>query len=100
MAPAPGSEPGAGFFAGMSAGLGKAAAGMSNGDIERVMNEHVSELMAVPGVTGVAVGALDDGSPCILVLVVARSETRRRRIPQTLGGYPVKIVVSGKIRPM
>lgn len=73
---------------------------MSDGDIERAMNDHASELMGIPGVTGVAVGALDDGAPCILVLVSKSAAAMRERVPATIEGYPVAIVVSGKIRPM
>jgi len=71
-----------------------------NRDINTVMDAHVNELMAVPGVTGVAVGELDDGTPCILVLVVEESAEMDRRIPKTLEGHPVRIMVSGEIKPM
>ena len=73
---------------------------MPQRDITTVMNAHVSELMAVPGVTGVAVGALDNGTPCILVLVLKKSDEMAAKIPKSIEGYPVKILESGEIRPM
>jgi hypothetical protein len=69
-------------------------------DINTVMEAHVTELMAIPGVTGVAVSALDDGSLCVLVLIQEDSQEIKKKIPQTLDGYPVKIEVSGTIVPM
>jgi hypothetical protein len=98
--PVPGADPGTGFFPGIRVEWEKEAASMSGRGIEQVMNEHGDEMMAVPGVAGVAVGALEDGTPCILVLVTERSAALRGKIPATLEGHPVKVVVSGKIRPM
>lgn len=69
-------------------------------EITQVMDAHVDELMAISGVVGVAVGALDDGTPCILVLVEKSSAGIRKSVPREIEGYPVKIVVSGEIRPM
>ncbi len=73
---------------------------MPKRDINIVMEAHVSELMAIPGVAGVAVGALDDGTPCILVLVIKASDELGRKIPKTLEGHPVQIFESGEIKPM
>ena len=68
--------------------------------IIEVMNSHVDSLMAIPGVTGVAIGELKDGTPCIKALVLNESEEIIRKIPKTLEGYPVDIMVTGVIRPM
>ena len=73
---------------------------MPKRDIKTVMESHVDELMAIPGVTGVAIGALDDGTPCIQVLVEKKTEDVIRHIPKTLEGHPVTIIESGVIRPM
>jgi hypothetical protein len=67
-------------------------------DIKTVMESHTKELMALPGVAGVAIGETDDGAPCILVLV--ESGDVRRDIPDMLEGYPVCMLESGRIRPM
>jgi len=69
-------------------------------DINAVMESHVDELMAVPGVVGVAIGALDDGKPMIRVMVVEKSTVIDEKIPTTLEGYPVRVTVSGEIKPM
>lgn len=73
---------------------------MPKRDVKTVMESHVDELMAIPGVTGVAIGALDDGTPCIQVLVEKKTEETIRQIPKTLEGHPVTIIESGVIRPM
>ncbi|MFA4946992.1 MAG: hypothetical protein WC674_00595 [Candidatus Krumholzibacteriia bacterium] len=69
-------------------------------DIKSVMEAHVDDLMAIPGVVGVAIGELKDGTPCIQVLVVERTSELRRKIPKTLEGHPIDIVVSGIIKPL
>jgi hypothetical protein len=69
-------------------------------DINEVMNSHVDELMAIPGVAGVAVSELDDKTPCILVLVVEETDEINHKVPQKLEGHPVRLFVSGKIIPL
>ena len=73
---------------------------MPSRDINAAMEAHVDELMAIEGVTGVGIGALDDGRPCILVLVVRESEELADKIPKTLEGHPVEIFESGEITPL
>jgi hypothetical protein len=73
---------------------------MPTQDIKTVMEAHVGELMAIEGVTAVAIGELDDGTPCIQVYVVEKTDDLVRRIPKTLGGHPVVVEESGVIRPM
>ena len=69
-------------------------------DIKSVMEAHVDDLMAIPGVVGVAIGELKDGTPCIQVLVVERKRELGGKIPKTLEGHPIDIVVSGVIKPL
>lgn len=69
-------------------------------DINAVMADHTGELMAIPGVTGVAIGELEDHTPCILVLVEEETDELARKIPKVLEGHPVRLLVSGKIVPM
>jgi hypothetical protein len=78
----------------------KGAPVMSTDDAIRVMDAHVKELMAIPGVVGVAVGALDDGKPCIQVLVAKETPELRALVPNKLEGYAIVIEVTGEIRPM
>jgi len=69
-------------------------------DINSVMEAHLNDLMAIPGVVGVAIGELKDGTPCIQVLVAEQTRELRRKIPKTLEGHPVDIVVAGIIKPL
>lgn len=69
-------------------------------DVKKTMDAHSHALMAISGVVGVAIGALEDGRPCILVLVVKETAENRKLIPAEIEGYPVKIEESGVIRPM
>jgi len=68
-------------------------------DINLVLQDHSSELMALPGVTGVAVSELDDRTPCIWVMVKEQTSELEKRIPKSLEGHPVVIHLSGEIRP-
>jgi len=69
-------------------------------DINTVMESHAAELMAIHGVTGVAIGELEDKTPCVLVLVLEDSDAITASIPKILEGHPVRILVSGEIKPM
>jgi hypothetical protein len=69
-------------------------------DIKTVMEAHVDDLMRIPGVTGVAIGELEDGTPCIQVYVAEKSDEIVKKIPKQLEGHPVDIIESGVIRPM
>ncbi|MEJ2722413.1 MAG: hypothetical protein P8181_14940 [bacterium] len=69
-------------------------------DIKKVMDAHAGALMSIPGVVGVAIGALDDGTPCIQILVVEATGELKKRLPGSLDGHPVVIEVTGTIRGM
>lgn len=69
-------------------------------DINEVMEAHITELMAIPNVIGAAIGELDDKTPCILVLVVERTDEIERKVPRKLEGHPTRIVVTGVIKPL
>jgi len=66
--------------------------------IKTVMDAHVDSLMAIDGVVGVAIGALDDGSLCIKVMVKKDDPELNKQIPDQLENYPVVIEVTGEIR--
>jgi hypothetical protein len=68
-------------------------------DINLVKDAHSDELMQIPGVVGVYVGELADGTPCIGVMVLRRTPEIERRIPKAIEGHPVKIDETGEIRP-
>ncbi len=69
-------------------------------DIRQVQEAHTKELMSLPGVVGVYIGALPDSTPCIGVLVVKITPELERSIPKVIEGYPVRVEESGEIRPM
>lgn len=68
--------------------------------IEAVLAAHTPELMAMTGVVGTYMGALDDGTLVIKVMVVEATAELRQRIPEQLEGYPVIIEATGEIRPL
>ncbi len=73
---------------------------MTRKDINEVLREHDQELMAIPGVVGVYVGLMPDKkSPCLKVMVVKKTKELKKKIPASLGGYPVVTEESGVIRP-
>ncbi len=67
--------------------------------IEKVLKEHTTELMSIPGVVGTAQG-LCDGKPCIKVYVVKKTPELDKKIPKNIGGFPVSIEETGEIRPL
>jgi hypothetical protein len=70
-------------------------------ELARVIATHAEELMALPGVEGMAVGLLDDGrTPCLQILVERRTPELEARLPASLEGHPVVVVESGDIRPL
>lgn len=71
---------------------------MAARSINDVLAAHVDSLMALPGVTGTAIG-LCDGERCIQVLLAAANPETERRIPARLEGYRVVTQVTGAIRP-
>ncbi len=74
---------------------------MPRRDINDVLRHHDEELMAIPGVVGVAVGMLpDDKTLCLKVLVIKETEDLKKKVPKTVEGYSVVIEESGVIRPL
>ena len=70
-------------------------------DINDVLRDHDKELMAIPGVVGVAVGLLDDKQTlCLKILAEKKTKEIEKRIPKSIESYPVVIEETGIIRPM
>lgn len=70
-------------------------------DINAVLRRHDKELLALPGVVGVYVGALDDGKTlCLKVMLAQKSPETERAIPRRLEGFPVVIEITGQIKPV
>ena len=72
---------------------------MSNGEIREVLKRHIDELMAVPGVVGVAEGKFR-GKPCIKVFVRGKTHALLRQIPKTLEGFLIQIEEGGEFRAL
>jgi hypothetical protein len=79
---------------------GERNAAMNNRDISEVKDDHTKELMSLHGVVGVYVGAYDDGTKCIGVMVDTLTPEIEKRIPKLIEGYPVRVEETGVIRPM
>jgi hypothetical protein len=72
---------------------------MPKRSIREVLKSHTDELMAVPGVVGVAEGE-SHGRPCIRVFVVDRNSELLRRLPGKLDGYRLLVEQSGEFRAL
>ena len=59
--------------------------------IEQVLAEKKPDLMKIPGVEGVYYSKLEDGSPCLKIMVKERTPEVRTGIPRRIEGYPVVI---------
>lgn len=64
--------------------------------IEQVFEHHHDQLMAVPGVVGVGIGAAS-GEPAIVVMVRKLTSAITARIPRALEGHPVVVEESAEI---
>ena len=74
---------------------GTAGAPMHEHTIEEVLAMHNDSLMALPGVVGTAIG-LCDGAPCIRIFVRDSAAARRNALADKLGGYPLRVEISGQ----
>jgi len=63
--------------------------------IQDVLEAHRREIHAVAGVVGLSEGALEDGTPCVLVMVEGDAAEAAARLPDHLGGYPVVVRTTG-----
>ena len=70
-------------------------------DIAAVLAAHNDSLLAMPGVTGTAIG-ICDGIPCIRVFTVdaAAADAGRTRLGTRLDGHPVRVEVTGTFRSL
>jgi hypothetical protein len=68
-------------------------------DIKDVMDANVEWLMALPGVVGVYISALQDGTPLLKVMVAKKTADLEQQIPTVLEGHPVLLIETGEIKP-
>jgi hypothetical protein len=71
---------------------------MTDRNILSVLERHTKELMAIPGVTGVAEGRCQ-GRPCIKVYVTEKAQSGGK-IPAEIEGFPVSVEKTGEFRPL
>jgi hypothetical protein len=70
-------------------------------DIDAVLRDHDSELLAIPNVVGVYVGVIEKtNKPCLKVMLARQPGKHDRAISNTIEGYPVITEVTGEIRPL
>jgi hypothetical protein len=67
--------------------------------IEQVQQKYQDQWMAIPGVVGVGIGAVDD-KPALLVMVVKKTPDLEQKIPKMIEGYPVLLEETGEIRAL
>ena len=68
-----------------------------SGSIDKAQDRLNREVLGIAGVTGTAQG-LRGGKPCIKVYVEKDDPRLRARLPRTVGGVPVEVEVTGKMR--
>ena len=66
--------------------------------IEAAQQAFTDRFIDRDGVTGTAIGACG-GNPCIKIYVVGTDAQVISEIPETYGGFPVDVEVTGVIRP-
>ena len=81
-------------------GSGEAVTATPARPLADVLAARTPEWMKLPGVVGTAESRLDDGRPCILVMVVRLTPELRRSIPGNVEGWPVRIEETGEIHAM
>jgi hypothetical protein len=70
-------------------------------DINAVLRDHDKELLAIPNVVGVYVGAIETtGKPCLKVMIARAVSESDPPIPRSIEGYPVVTEITGEIRPL
>ena len=65
-----------------------------------VQNEFSEVVMSLPGVVGTAIGLTETGQEAILVFLAEDIAETRKKIPESVEGYPVIIQVTGELEPM
>ncbi len=85
-----------GLSAGPPAGAGPPPGTPGLEKAKEVANEHATELLDHLGIAGVGAGLTESGDPAVVVL----TESEGVDVPATLGGLPVVVVVTGKIRAL
>jgi hypothetical protein len=86
---------------GTAAGCAMKQAQQTRKDANAVLTAHSAELMARPGVVGVYLGLMpNEKTECIRVMLKEDRADLRSGIPREIDGIPVRLEISGEIRPL
>lgn len=72
---------------------------MPSRSVTEIQEEYTKAFMAIPGVVGTAVGSAGNGLHYILVLVEELTPEIGTMLPKEIEGYPVRIELTGKLKP-
>ena len=72
---------------------------MAGKTAQQVLDEHVRDWMAIPGVIGAGIGRCD-GQPCLKVFIAESTPAIQDRFPTALEGFCVILEESGEIRAL
>jgi hypothetical protein len=73
---------------------------MERKPLNEVFIEYQDSLLSIPGAQGFYESIMENGEKCIVIMIESDTESIRKNIPDSLEGYPVKLNVTGKIKPM
>lgn len=79
--------------------FGAACAHSPTMSIDDVLSARSAEIIKTPGVVGVFHGLMEDGKTEGIVIMVENRDAAAQ-IPKKIEGHPVRVEVSGKIRPL
>lgn len=73
---------------------------MQKKPIEQVLKDNQNLLLSIPGVQGFYQGKSEKGEDRIVIMVDSLSYKNKDKFPDSLGGYPVIVEETGKIKPL
>lgn len=68
--------------------------------IREVKAAHEARLLALPGVVSVGLGRSPEGEDVIVVCLDRARPRTLAALPETLAGYPVRIEITGPVKPL
>jgi hypothetical protein len=68
-------------------------------EADDIKSRHSTELLSMPGVSGVGVEKNPDGAFVIVLYLDADHPGIQNQLPKDIEGLPVKFVISGPFRP-
>ena len=68
--------------------------------IQHVKDLYQKRLLSTRGVVSVGLGNGDDGAPCIIVGITEHSTDIEATVQEILGNHPLKLIVTGTIKPL